>query len=376
MRVLHIYSGNFYGGVESFLVTLARWRALCPAMDPHFALAFDGKLYRDLLAAGVQVHLLGAVRVSRPITVFQARRALKRLLASEPFDLVICHSPWPHSLFAPVVRSARVPLVFWLHDATGGRHWSERWARRTPPDLAVANSEFTLGTLHHIFKNVPAIVIHSPVGTLAASWTPEELAEARHALGTAPGEVAIIQPSRMEEWKGHRLHLEALSLLKDVPNWVCWMVGRPQRPYEERYYRALQDDAQRYGIAQRVRFPGWVPDLHQLLAAAQIHCQPNTGPEPLGLTFLEAMAAKLPVVTTAIGGALEIVGADSGILVPANDPRALADALEALIRDPARRSALGAGGPGRVRQLCDPETQLNKLAAALGSIASRSQAAA
>ncbi len=38
MRVLHVYSGNLYGGVETLLVTLARHRDLCPEMEPHFAI--------------------------------------------------------------------------------------------------------------------------------------------------------------------------------------------------------------------------------------------------------------------------------------------------------------------------------------------------
>ena len=375
MQVLHIYSGNFYGGVESFLVTLARDRGLCPGMSPQFAVAFEGKLSQDLRAAGVPVHVLGGVRVSRPMTVFAARRELRHLLDSEHFDVVICHSPWPHSLFAPVVRAIRKPLVFWLHDAAAGRHWSERWARLTPPDLVIANSEFTLATLHHLFKNVPAVVVYSPVSLRSPEWTVDEMTETRQSLDTGWDAVAIIQPSRMEQWKGHRLHLEALSRIKHVPGWVCWQVGRPQRPYEAEYYRGLQAETVRLGIADRVRFAGWVPDLQRLMAAAQIHCQPNTGPEPLGLTFLEAMAARVPVVTTAIGGAREIVTPASGVLVPPDDADALAEALGALIRDPARRARLGAAGPARVRELCDPETQLKKLADALRPVAAGSLAA-
>ena len=54
-------------------------------------------------------------------------------------------------------------------------------------------------------------------------------------------------------------------------------------------------------------------DVPRLLAAADIFCQPNLGPEPFGIGFVEALSAGLPVITTATGGALEIVDGDCGI---------------------------------------------------------------
>ena len=69
MRVLYVHSGNLYGGVETLQVTLARHRDLCPAMEPSYALCFKGRLSEELIATGVPVHLLNAVRVSRPLTV-------------------------------------------------------------------------------------------------------------------------------------------------------------------------------------------------------------------------------------------------------------------------------------------------------------------
>ena len=65
VKVLHIYAGNLFGGVETLLITLARQRELCPQMQPHFALCFEGKLATELDATGVPVHWLGNVRVSR-----------------------------------------------------------------------------------------------------------------------------------------------------------------------------------------------------------------------------------------------------------------------------------------------------------------------
>src|SRR5439155_7459328 len=137
MRVLHIYSGNLYGGIETLLVTLARYQHLCPAMEPEFALCFEGRLSEELRTTGATVHLLGVVRVSRPPSVWRARRRLRTLLQQTAFDMVICHSAWAHALFAQETRWAGCSLVFWLHSQAEGKHWTERWARRKPPDLAI-----------------------------------------------------------------------------------------------------------------------------------------------------------------------------------------------------------------------------------------------
>ena len=76
MRVLHIVSGRLYGGVETALVTMARYRLLCPEVEPEFAVCFDGRLRDELTAAGAPVHMLGEVRVRHPLSIFRARRRL------------------------------------------------------------------------------------------------------------------------------------------------------------------------------------------------------------------------------------------------------------------------------------------------------------
>src|SRR6185295_11658618 len=113
--------------------------------------------------------------------------------------------------------------------------------------------------------------------------------------------------------------------------WICWMVGGAQRPQDTALLDELKRIAENSGIAPRVRFLGDRSDVPQLLAAADIYCQPNTGPEGFGLTFIEAMGAALPIVTTDIGGARETVDPSCGILVQPDDRKGLAVALRTLI---------------------------------------------
>ena len=364
MRVLHLSAGNLYGGLETVLVTLARCRALSPELECEFALCFAGRAENELRAAGAPVYRLGEVRVRWPLSILRARRALRALIRERGFDAVICHSPWTQAIFGPVVRAARTPSIFWLHDVATGRHWLERWAARVAPDGAICDSRFTAATLPLIYPRVPCEVVYYPVAPAPGAARSDREA-LRAELGVAPEAVVLIQVSRMEQWKGHRLHLDALARLAGLPRWTCWMVGGAQRPHEARYLEALRAQAAALGIGPRVSFLGQRDDVARLLDAADIHCQPNTGPEPFGITFVEALYARLPVITTSIGGALEIVDSSCGMLVAPDDPEALAGALGRLIEDRELRARLGAAGPARATALCDPRTQMASLVRAL-----------
>jgi glycosyltransferase involved in cell wall biosynthesis len=189
----------------------------------------------------------------------------------------------------------------------------------------------------------------------------EERWGVRAELNTPSDAVVIIQVGRWEPLKGHRLHLEALARLLDLPAWECWFVGGAQRASEEHYLEEIKDTCLRLRIDRRVRFLGERSDVQRLLAAADIYCQSNTSPDSFGLTFIEGLLAQLPVVTTALGGALEIVDSSCGVLVPPDDLAALASCLRQLIANPALRSRLGTAGPSRARELCDPNRQMTRI---------------
>lgn len=368
LRVLHVHAGNMYGGVETMLLTHVRQRDLCPALETSFALCFDGRLSRELTAAGASVYPLGQTRISRLLTVRRARRALRELLRRERFDALITHSCWSQAIFGPIARAASLPLVFYMHGPAHGHHWLERLARRVLPDAVLCNSSFTAATLSRLYPRLRPQIVYCPVAAPAADYSAPAARATRAELQTPPRAVVIIQVSRMETLKGHRLHLEALASLKDVPGWVCWQVGGAQRAGEVRYLAELKTAARRLGIVDRVRFLDERSDVARLLAAADIYCQPNIAPDAFGLSFIEALSARLPVVTTALGGACEIVDDSCGVLVPPGDTRALAAGLRRLIEDERLRARLGDAGPARARKLCDPATQMKSFQEALAGV--------
>ena len=374
MRVLHVYSGNLFGGIEAILLALARGRP--HGVEHEFALCFHGRLERELTRLGARVHYLGVVRMSRPASARAARAALSTLLQSSDYDRVICHAPWAQGIFGGVVRRAGVPLVFWAHDVMTGRHWTERLARRIAPDLAICNSRFTARSLGALYPTVPSAVVYAPVAARSGPIEAEERRLTRALLRTPDHTVVIIQACRSERWKGHAVLVDALSELRSIPNWIWWQVGGAQRPSEAAFLAALKQSARRLGIFDRVRWAGERDDVPRLLAAADVYCQPNLEPEPFGVVLVEALAAGLPVVTSGLGGALEILDDSCGVLVPPRDPLALASVLRALVEDKAYRARLAGAAPERARRLCDPDVALERLCDVLKGMAARGGQAA
>jgi len=367
MRLLHVHSGNLYGGVETMMLTLAHERAYAPSIAPEFALAFDGRIAAELRETGVPVHLLGEVRVRSPLSVLRARRRLASLLAAEPYGVVACHMPWAQAIFGSIARRAGVPNIFWMHGAASGRHWTQWAAARTSPDLAICNSRFTASTLPVLFPDTVAEVLYCPVVIPVSRHRADERLAVRDEFGTTRDAVVIVQVGRMEALKGHALLIRALATLRDHA-WVCWQIGAAQRPRELRYLDELNRLAGELGVGDRIKFLGHRTDVARVLGAADIYCHPNIAPDAFGISFIEALGARLPVVTTAIGGALEIIDETCGVLVVPNDVDALAEALARLIDDADARRRLGVAGPSRAAALCDPAAILRRMETLLNGL--------
>ncbi len=269
----------------------------------------------------------------------------------------------PHAVGAgdlrPVITRAGVPNIFWMHGATGRREWTQWFAARTSPDLAICNSRFTAAMLPALFPHTATEVLYCPVVIPASKHCAADRIATRDQFSTPRDAVVIVQVGRMEALKGHALLIRALATLRDRP-WVCWQIGGAQRTHEIRYVDELRGLADELGVVDRIKFVGHRNDVARVLEAADIYCQPNTAPDAFGISFIEALGARLPVVTTAIGGALEIVDGTCGVLVKPNDTDALAAALAGLIDDADARRQLGAAGP-RAAALCDPSTILRRM---------------
>lgn len=342
------------------LVGIARHTVSTPALSHAFASCFDGRLSTELREAGIPVHRLPAVRLSRPWEILRARAALRHLLADTRPSVVITHSAWTRLAFGRSLVAQGAPTVAWIHGAASPVSRMDRWGQRPHPDLVLLNSRHTGDLTRELFPGAPREVLHCPVPA-PPPIPPGTRDSLRRSLGAPPARTVILVAARMEPWKGHDLLFDGLSRIPGDSDWVCWIAGGPQTTEQERHRDHLVRRAQSSGLAGRFAFLGERKDVPHLMTAADLYCQPNLGPEPFGIVLVEALYAGLPVVTTALGGALEIVDDSCGRLVPPGDATALAQTLAALVEDPDLRARLGAGGPARAVDLCDPAGRIGQL---------------
>jgi glycosyltransferase involved in cell wall biosynthesis len=160
-------------------------------------------------------------------------------------------------------------------------------------------------------------------------------AQARAALATPDGAPLLVALGRLHRNKAFDVLLAALARL---PNVWLWLAGEgPERA-------ALAAQARELGIASRVRFLGWREDREALYGAADLCIVPSRA-EPFGNVILDAWAAGLALVAAASSGpAAYIRDGENGLLVPTDDPAALAAAIGRLIAAPDLRERLIAGG--------------------------------
>jgi len=193
---------------------------------------------------------------------------------------------------------------------------------------------------------------------------PIPLVEAKRALGYEEHTPLIGVFGRLSPEKGHTTALEAMFvILKRVPGARLVITGTG-RDREE-----LESSAEALGIRDNVDFAGFVPSVREYQAACDVVLVPSLK-EGLPTAALETMALERPVVATDVGGLPEIVvDGETGLLVGAQDPGALAEAVVQLLEDPTFAARMGANGRQRVRERFNIEKQLPELLAVLREVA-------
>lgn len=165
--------------------------------------------------------------------------------------------------------------------------------------------------------------------------SPSARAELRSRLGIGTDEAVILTIGRFSLEKGHTLLLRALQQMRSIPrNWRLVLVGTG--PEHDRIRRL----AHSLGLGERVVFAGWHTDVRPFYANADVFVLPSLS-EGSSNVLLEAMAAKVPIAATRVGGNSEIIlQNETGLLVPAGDIKRLAEAIARLLAEPNLASRL------------------------------------
>jgi len=259
-------------------------------------------------------------------------------------------------------------FLFWRLP-TDGRFSPGRWLRRADQrfrnwsvgrglrrsTVILSNSSFTTRALAEARVEGPR-VIRLLGGVDTAQFHPRDRGEARRrlALGDSP---VVVTVARLARKKGIDTVLEALpEALRRFPNLVYLIVGRGE---EE---GALRSQSESLGVSRHVRFLGARrhAELPDILSAADlyVHCSrtaidPILGSrdvETMGRAVCEANACGLPALVSGSGGLADVViDGDTGMVIPEEDPAALAGALARMLGDDALRQAMSRRALERAR---------------------------
>ncbi len=318
MRIAQVMAGARTGGAELFFERLTI--ALAGAGDQVLPIIRrDAARAARLAAAGLQPRELG---FGGPLDLLTGRRlgaALRRFA--------------PRVAVAWMSRAAGfTPAGDWVLIGRLGGYYDLRHFHRC--DHLVANTaELTRWILRQGFP--PARVHQLP------NFAPD-LAGAkpvpRASLGVPEDVALVLALGRLHPNKAFDVLVRTLPRLPRVH--VLIAGDGPER-------ESLEALARSEGVADRLHLPGWRGDIDKLLAAADLLICPSRQ-EPLGNVVLEAWSACRPVIAAAAAGPSELITHDhDGKLVPLEDPAALADAIRALLDDPAHAAMLARNGRGR-----------------------------
>ncbi len=335
--------------------------------------ALRGRVELDIRTFGDQRHDEPGFRVrgypvsmdleAAPETLRPVLGAFNRNLAmaADPgeADLVHCHTWYTHLGGVVMAQAANVPLVVtvhsleplrpWKREQLGGGYelsaWVERQAMHQADAVIAVSQSARQDVLDHFQTDPERIhVVHN--GIDVAAFAPDPGHDRLDRLGVDHRKPYVLFVGRVTRQKGIETLVEAIPDLSDGIG-VVLAAGQPDTPdieaEVERGIAAAQAASPRRPI-HWIREQLDRPTLRQLYTHAAVFACPSVY-EPFGITNLEAMAAGTAVVASRVGGIPEVVlDGVTGVLVEADDPPTLAAAINDLVADPRRKTAMGEAG--------------------------------
>ena len=353
---LALVLGTSTGGTARHVRMLA---AGCAARGLRVEVFGPAQTDRDFaFGAGVTGVGFTAVEIADRPRLFRDLRAiarLRRLFRAWQPDVVHAHGLRAGALTAIAVAFARTArggpaLVVTVHNAppaggvTGGVY-------RVLELIVARNADSVLCVSADLEDRMRAAgarrVGHAVVPAAPVPLTGDASAETRAALraefGADPGQAIVLALGRLAAQKGFGVLLDAAARWGDVqPEPLLVIAGQGPLASE------LQARAASLGLT--VRFAGQRCDVPALLAAADVFVLPSVW-EGQALILQEALRAGVPVVATRVGGNPELTGEDAAILVPPGDAQRLAEAVRAVLGDPALAARLRTAAVARARAL-------------------------
>ncbi len=333
MVVLQVLPSLVTGGVERGTVEITR--AIVQAGGTALVASAGGRLVTAVEQAGGR-HVTLPLAGKDPLTILRNVSRLTALIGAAGVQIVHARSRAPAWSAWLAARRTGVGFVTTYHGAYGeGAPLKRRY------NSVMAKGERVIAISDYIARLVvarhgvdPARIRVIPRGVDPVLFDPATVAGERVAETAARWQVrermsTVVLPGRLSRWKGHAVLLDAVARMtrRDV---CCVLVGAADG--HDRYVAALRRQAERLGIADRVRLPGASDDMPAALLLADVVVHASTQPEAFGRVVIEAQAMQRLVIAADLGGPVETVEQGvSGWLVPPGDADALAATLDAVL---------------------------------------------
>ena len=270
-------------------------------------------------------------------------QALLKVLREKQADIVHLHGYGATTFGRLCAWRMRIPAILHEHANHGDTPWFQKVADRIlapHTDIAIAVSEST-GEFTTRARLMPAertkvVYLGAPLDEFARARGAAEIAEARAALGIAPGTIAIGSITRLMPAKGNHYLIDAApQILARHPAVRFFIVG------DGELQATLREQATALGLGDRLVFSGFKRDVAAALSALDIVVFPSLW-EGTPLTVFEALAMGKPIVATDADGLLDVLtDRQDALIVPKADAAALADAVSSLLERPQVMAGLG-----------------------------------
>jgi L-malate glycosyltransferase len=349
--VLTFLTNFLIGGTERQVVNLVKNHDR-GHFDVHLAcFRKKGPLLHEIDAADVALSAYPITTLASLKTIWQQGR-LVRYLRAHGVRVVHSFGFYANVFAIPAARLARVPVVVASIRDTGDHlTWlqkaMQKWVCRAADHVLVNALAVRIVLVAQGFDPSRISVIQN--GIDVSRYQERSGTKAvRRELGLPSAAPVVAVFARLNRLKGIEYFLEAAALLAKRFDEVRFLIVGDS--ISEAYRDELERHAAGLGLADRVVFAGFRGDVPELLSEVSVSVLPSLS-EGLSNVVLEAMAAGVPVVATAVGGTPEMVeNGVTGLLVPPRDAVALAEAIGSLLADPSRARAIGGAGQERVTE--------------------------
>lgn len=346
LKILQLLPALGDGGVERSTVEMAQY--LSARGIPNLVASRGGALVSAVEAVGSR-HVSIPVGSKSPFTIIRAARSVARLIDAEGINVVHARSRAPAwvGLLACKLAKRQARFITTFHGVYSHGNVLKRLYNsamlRTP--VVIANSQFIRRHIVDVYGYPEERIVVAPRGIDPALFEPATISDAtrsavRAELGVIEGVPLAVMVSRITNWKGHSVFVDAMARCSRNDLHAAFVgEGNPDE------IARVKQQIERLGLSDRIFFAGSRRDVPAILAAADLAVSASIRPEAFGRAAIEAQAMETPVIATNHGGSREtVLPGETGWLVPPGDVAALAAALEEAFADPGRLAVMGTHG--------------------------------